>query len=218
MKNLATITSLVFLVPILGKQYLPEFFSLWYIQWFVLAAFMSLSILLPFGFAKCLLIPKYNQQAFLFLFLFLLVSALNAFGINGFDSIRTILTISNSTQAIPKQASIAAVEHEKADVREAMAKAIYIEHGLPVVYKDTSNELILYKPTAIDEQKYNERHIIVGKAKTLITQVTQQKKEAMYAVIWLHGSFFVIFLTTFIWGRRKSINQSTRDEEPKGFI
>ncbi|GAA0859830.1 hypothetical protein [Aliiglaciecola litoralis] len=204
MKNLASITFLVFLVPFLGKQYLPEFFSLWYMQWFVLAAFISLSVLLPFGFAKSLLIPKYKQQSYLFLLLFLLVSALNTVSYNGFDTINTIFTISNSTQSIPKQASIAAVEHEKANVREAMAQAIYLEHGLSIVYKDSSNELNLYKPTTLDEQKYNEAHITAEKAKTLIAQVTAQKKEVMYALLWLHLSFFVIFLTTFAWGRRKA--------------
>ena len=51
MNKLLNICIALWIVPFLGKQYFPEIFGAWYIQW---PAVILLSVLLPIGFAKTL--------------------------------------------------------------------------------------------------------------------------------------------------------------------
>jgi len=194
MKFLSNVCILLWIVPYIGKQYLPDIFAVWYIQW---TSFGLLSILLPYGFAKSILSKNDYKLASGFLFIFLLNVFLNSIGLNLLKTTNTFLTVTQQTELISENTSLEAINNENPEVREVIAQVIYKEFGQPIMYKNKSDELIVYSPTEDDQKSYKERFITGAKAKEIIKNTSRQITEIMYLFGWACGCFLIIFLITF---------------------
>jgi hypothetical protein len=132
MKFLSNVCLLLWIVPFFGKQYLPDIFAVWYIQW---TSFGLLSILLPYGFAKSILSKKDHKLAAGFLFIFLLNVFLNSIGLNLLKTTNTFLTVTEQTELISENTSLEAINNENPEVREVIAQIIYKEFGQPIMWQ-----------------------------------------------------------------------------------
>jgi hypothetical protein len=194
MKFLSNVCILLWIVPYFGKQYLPDFFAVWYIQW---TSFGLLSILLPYGFAKSILSKNDYKLASGFLFIFLLNVFLNSIGLNLLKTANTFLSVTQQTELISENTSLEAINNENPEVREVVAQVIYKEFGQPIMYKNKSDEFIVYNPTEDDQKSYKERFITGEKAKEIIKNTSRQITEIMYLFGWACGCFLIIFSITF---------------------
>ena len=207
MKSLSSFCLLLWLVPYFGKQYFPEIFSVWYIQW---TAFGLLSLLLPFGFAKSILNKTEQKYATTFLFVFLVNVFLTGVGLNALKTTNTYLTVQSAS--VPENTSLASINNENFEVRIVIAQAIYKEFGQPIMYKNKSNNLVIYSPTEDDKKSYRERFVTGEKAKEIIKNTTYRIKEIMYLFGWACGCFLIIFSITFRWEQSKA-NKSLKQDK-----
>lgn len=198
MKSLSIFCLLLWLIPYFGKQYFLELFSTWYIQW---TSFGLLNVLLPFGFAKSISIQKEQKYATSFLFIFLANVYLIGTGLNLLKSTNTYLTVQSAS--VPENASLAAINNEKPEVRNVIAQVIYKEFGQPIMYKNESNELVIYSPTEDDKKSYREKYTTGEEAKKIIKSTSWQITEVMYLFAWACGCFLIIFVITFSLEQRK---------------
>ena len=201
MKSLSRFCLLLWLVPYFGKQYFPEEFSVWYIQW---TTFGLLSVLLPFGFAKSVSIKKEQKYATFFLFIFLFDLFLLGTGLNLLKSTNTSLNSSVQLELVPENASLAAINNENPEVRSVIAQVVYKVFGQPIMYKDELNNLIIYSPSEEDKKSYRERFTTVVKAKEIIKNTSHQITEIMCLFGWACGCFLVVFVITFRLEQRKA--------------
>jgi len=209
MKLLSNVCLLLWLVPFVGKQYLPDIFAVWYIQW---TSFGLLSILLPYGFTKSILSKNNHKFAAGFLSIFLLNVFLNSIGLNLLQITNTFLTVTQQTELIPENTSLAAVNNDNQEVRKIVAQLIYKEFGQPIVFKNKADELIVYSPTKDDQKSYKERVITGTKAKEIIKNTTQHITEVTYLFGWACSCFLIIFIIMLRLEQRKKI----RSEVYKG--
>ncbi len=204
MKKLVNICVLLWVLPYIGKQYFPEFFGIWYIQW---PAFFILSMLLPFGFAKSMYgvmeHKSHYKEGFFFLFIFLMINFSTAFGFNTLTASHSLLLASQKQQVIPENLSLDAINHEKSDTRKFVAQVIYIEFGQPITFKDESNMLVTYSPTAADKEAFEQRFNSGAEAKRLIELLQIQVTEMMYLLIWSICSFLVVVFAVFAYEHNK---------------
>ncbi|WP_343817650.1 hypothetical protein [Colwellia asteriadis] len=207
MKSLSSFCLLLWIIPYFGKQYFPEIFSAWYIQW---TSFGLLSILLPYGFAKSISNQTEHKYAPTFLFLFLINVFLTGIGLNLLKSTNTYLTV--QSELIPENASLASINNENPEVRIVIAQVIYKEFGQPIMYKNKSNDLVIYSPTEDDKKSYRERFTTGVKAKEIIKNTTRQIKEIMYLFGWACGCFLIIFIITFRLEQSKA-NKSLKQDK-----
>lgn len=105
---------------------------------------------------------------------------------------------------MPENMSLQAIENKSSENRKLIASVMYIEFGQPIIYKDDTNSLVVYVPTADEKLKYQDKEITSIKAKNLIDQTTKQTLETMYLYVWSVLSFFVTFAVTFSAGQRKA--------------
>jgi hypothetical protein len=213
MKFLSNVCLLLWLVPFFGKQYLPEVFSVWYIQW---TSFGLLSILLPYGFAKSILSKNDYKFASGFLFIFLLNVFLNSVGLNLLKTTNTFLAVNEQTELISENTSLEAINNENPEVRKVIAQVIYKEFGQPIMYKSKSDELIVYSPTEDDQKSYKEKFIGGAQAKDIIKNTSSQITEIMYLFGWACGCFLIIFFYTFRSEQSKANKLSKRDAGKHG--
>jgi hypothetical protein len=206
MKSLSSFCLLLWLIPYFGKQYFPEIFSVWYIQW---TSFGLLSLLLPYGFAKSISNKIEHKYAPTFLFIFLINVFLTGIGLNLLKSTNTYLTV--QSELVPENASLASINNENPEVRIVIAQVIYKEFGQPIMYKNKSNELVIYNPTEDDKKSYRERFTTGEKAKEIIKNTTRQIKEIMYLFGWACGCFLIIFIITFRLEQSKANKKIKRD-------
>lgn len=206
MKYLPIFCLALWLLPFLGKQIVPDIFSVWYIQW---PFFLLLSILVPYGFAKSIRISVENKlqykacgHCFLFLFIFLTNNFLMGFGFNMLQSIPKLTTA--STVNMPEGLSLHAIDNKDPDNRKLIASVIYTEFGQPIMYKDDSNNLIIYSPTAEEKLKYKDNQMTTSKVKELIKNTENQTTEIIFLYLWSMLSFFFIFTLTFSFEQRKA--------------
>ena len=199
MKSLSSFCLLLWLIPYFGKQYFPEVFSVWYIQW---TTFGLLSVLLPFGFAKSVSIKKEQKYATSFLFIFLVNVFLTGTGLNLLKSTNTYLSV--QSELVPENASLAAINNENPEVRNVIAQVVYKEFGQPIMYKDESNNLVIYSPSEDDKKSYRERFTTGEKAKEIINKTSQQITEIMYLFGWACGCFLIVFVITCRLEQRKA--------------
>lgn len=211
MKYLSLICLLLWLVPYLGKELAPEVFYVWYLQ---LAPFLLLSILVPLGFARSIRMAvekKLNYKecghSFLFLFIFLTSNFLMGFGFNLQQTIPHLLAATSIS--MPENLALNAVNSEKFEVRKLVASVVYSEFGQPIIYKDESNQLVMYAPTAEEKQKYKLNEMTASKIKDLVSQTKTKALEIMYLQIWSMLSFFFIFSCTFWLEQKKRRSQSS---------
>lgn len=206
MKYLPIFCLLLWLVPFIGKQIVPGIFSIWYVQW---PLFLLLSILVPYGFAKSIRISVENKlhykecgYCFLFIFIFL---ANNFFMVVGFNMLQSIpKLVTASTTNMPENLSLQAIDNEKSDNRKLIASVIYTEFGQPIMYKNDSNKLVVYAPTAEEKLKYKANEITASKAKDLVKNTKNQTLEVIYLYLWSMLSFFFVFALTFSFEQRKA--------------
>ncbi len=206
MKHLSKFCTLLWVIPFLGKLYLPDVFSFWYIQW---TSFALLSVLLPYGFATSLFPKIEHKYALSFLFIFLINMFSTGVGLNLLITANTFLT--TQTQLIPENTSLEAINNESSEVRKVIAKVIYTEFGQPIFYKDESNKQILYRPSEDDQKEYESRFSTGAKAKQLIKQTTAQITEIIYLFAFACCSFFVIFFLTYRIEQRKALKKINKD-------
>ena len=206
MKSLSSFCLLLWLIPYFGKQYFPEIFSVLYIQW---TSFGLLSLLLPYGFAKSISNKIEHKYAPTFLFIFLINVFLTGIGLNLLKSTNTYLTV--QSELVPENASLASINNENPEVRIVIAQVIYKEFGQPIMYKNKSNELVIYNPTEDDKKSYRERFTTGEKAKEIIKNTTRQIKEIMYLFGWACGCFLIIFIITFRLEQSKANKKIKRD-------
>lgn len=206
MKSLSSFCLLLWIIPYFGKQYFPEIFSVWYIQW---TSFGLLSILLPYGFAKSISNKTEHKYAPTFLFIFLINVFLTGIGLSLLESTNTYLTV--QSELVPENASLASINNENPEVRIVIAQVIYKEFGQPIMYKNKSNELVIYDPTEDDKKSYRERFTTGEKAKEIIKNTTRQIKEIMYLFGWACGCFLIIFIITFRLEQSKANKNLKRD-------
>jgi fucose permease len=192
MKYLSNVCILLWLIPYFGKQFFPDVFSVWYIQW---TSFGLLSILLPYGFAKSILNKAENKFTFIFLFLFLVNMFLTGVGLNLLKTANTFLTV--QTELIPENTSLAAINNDNPEVRRVVAQMIYKEFGQPIMFKNKLDKLIVYKPTDEDKINFRERFTTGAKAKEIIRSTSRQISEIMYLFGWACSCFLIIFMITF---------------------
>ncbi len=190
----------------MGNKFFPSIFAVGYVQW---PLFLLLSILVPYGFAKTIRISVENKlqykeygYCFFFLFIFLANNFLLVGGFNMLQSVPKMLSASASN--IPENLSLQAIDNESSVKRKIIASVVYIEFGQPIMYKDDSNNLVIYVPTAEEKLKYQEHKMTKSKAKGLIENTKNQTLEMMYLYLWSILSFFVTFALTFSAGQRKS--------------
>jgi len=199
MKSLSNVCILLWLIPYFGKQYFPDIFSVWYIQW---TSFGLLSILLPYGFAKSISNKIHHKLASVFLFVFLINVFLTGVGLNWLKSANTFLTV--QSELISENASLAAINNEDPEVRNVIAQVIYKEFGQPIMYKSKSDELVVYLPTEADKNAYNKRFVTGVKAKEIIKNTSRQTTEIIYLFGWACVCFFIVFLLTFRFEQSKA--------------
>jgi hypothetical protein len=207
MKSLSSFCLLLWLIPYFGKQYFPEIFSVWYLQW---TTFGLLSVLLPFGFAKSILSKTEQKYATSFLFIFLVNVFLTGVGLNLLKSTNTYLSV--QSELVPENASLATINNENPEVRSVIAQVIYKEFGQPIMYKNESNELVIYSPTEDDKKSYRERFTTGEKAKEIIKNTSRQITEIMYLFGWACGCFFIVFIITFRLEQSKA-NKSLKQDK-----
>ena len=207
MKSLSSFCLLLWLIPYFGKQYFPEIFSVWYIQW---TTFGLLSILLPFGFAKSISSKTEQKYTTSFLFIFLVNVFLTGVGLNLLKSTNTYLSVLSAL--VPENASLATINNENPEVRSVIAQVIYKEFGQPIMYKNESNELVIYSPTEDDKNSYRERFTTGEKAKEIIKNTSQQITEIMYLFGWACGCFLIVFIITFRLEQSKA-NKSLKQDK-----
>lgn len=198
---------LLWIIPLMGNELLPSFFSVWYVQW---PPFLLLSILVPYGFAKSILASVKNNfqhkefsNCLLFLFIFLINNFNMGVGFNMLQSVPKMF-IESSTLSMPKNMSLQAIENNSADTRKLIASVMYVEFGQPIIYKDDENNLVIYAPTEEDKLKYQDGEITALEAKNLIEQIRKQSIITMYLYVWSLLSFFVTFALTFFSGRKNA--------------
>lgn len=206
MRFLLIVCLFLWIVPFAGNKLFPSIFSVWYVQW---PLFLLLSILVPYGFAKSIRISVENKLQYkefgnclLFLFIFLLNNLIMGVGFNMLQSVPKMLIV--STASMPENMSLQAIENESSDKRKFIASIMYIQFGQPIIYKDDTNNLVVYVPTAEEKLKYQENEMTSSKAKYLIDQTKKQTLEIMYLYVWSVLSFFVTFALTFSAGHRKA--------------
>ncbi|MBA6385223.1 hypothetical protein H4J45_18550 [Colwellia sp. BRX10-6] len=203
MKSLSSFCILLWLIPYFGKQYFPEIFGVWYIQW---TSFGLLSLILPYGFARSILVKNDHKFASGFLFIFLLNVFLNSIGLNLLNTTNTFLTVNQKTELIAENTSLEAINNENPEVRKVIAQVIYKEFGQPIMYKDQLGDFVVYKPTDEDKILFSERFITGSTAKELIKNTTLQIKEVMYSFGWTCSCFLIIFIVVFRWEQCKANN------------
>ena len=206
MKYLSIFCLLVWLFPFIGKQIAPSIFSVWYVQW---SLFLILSILVPYGFARSIRTSVENKlnykecgNCLLFLFIFLANNSLMVVGFNTLQSVPKFLTA--STAYMPENLSLQAIDNEKSENRKLIASVIYTEFGQPIMYKDDSNNLVVYAPTDEEKLKYKANEITASKVKDLVKKTKSQTLEVIYLYLWSMLSFFVVFALIFSFEQRKA--------------
>lgn len=200
MTKLANICALLWLLPYAGKQYFPEIFGVWYIQW---PAFFILSLLVPFGFAKSMYSVIENKShykaCFFFVFIFLMNNFGTAIGFNTLTVSNSLLLASQKQQVIPENLSLAAINNEKSETRKLVAQVIYTEFGQPITFKDESNMLVTYIPTDADKNDFEKRFITGVEAKRQINKIQDQATEMMYLLICSICSFILVMFSVFAY-------------------
>ncbi len=206
MRFLLIVCLLLWIIPFMGNKLFPSIFSVWYVQW---PPFLLLSILVPYGFAKSIQAAMINNiqdkefgNCLLFLFVFLANNFLMRVGFNMLQSVPKMLIA--STPSMPENMSLQAIENNSSENRKFIASVMYIEFGQPIIYKDETNSLVVYVPTAEEKLKYQDKEITASKANNLIDQTRKQTLETMYLYVWSVLSFFVTFAVTFSSGQRKA--------------
>ncbi|GAA0819438.1 hypothetical protein GCM10009111_23430 [Colwellia asteriadis] len=135
---------------------------------------------------------------------------LTGIGLNLLKSTNTYLTV--QSELIPENASLASINNENPEVRIVIAQVIYKEFGQPIMYKNKSNDLVIYSPTEDDKKSYRERFTTGVKAKEIIKNTTRQIKEIMYLFGWACGCFLIIFIITFRLEQSKA-NKSLKQDK-----
>ncbi len=207
MRFLLIVCLLLWIIPFMGNKFFPSIFAVGYVQW---PLFLLLSILVPYGFAKSIRISVENKLQYkeygyclVFLFIFLANNFLLVGSFNMLQSVPKMLSASSASN-IPENLSLQAIDNESSVKRKIIASVVYIEFGQPIMYKDDSNNLVIYVPTAEEKLKYQEHKMTKSKAKGLIENTKNQTLEMMYLYLWSILSFFVTFALTFSAGQRKA--------------
>jgi hypothetical protein len=200
MNKLLNICIALWIVPFLGKQYFPEIFGAWYIQW---PAVILLSVLLPIGFAKTLSFyyqskPKslksiLRPTAFLLIFCALQLMQLPVYYVSTkLFSIQPIF-VASDTSALDAL-SMADTEEK----RKISAQIIFHEYGKKVPYKLNSGKFVIYEPTKSDKSIYEESRKIKQNSDTYKSLIINSSIQTIYIQAIEITCFFLLFTITLI--------------------
>lgn len=198
MKSLTTVCLALWLVLFAGSILAPQVFCTWYVHWPV---FSMLCILLPYGFAKSLQGEPRRRYSEVFLLVFLLGVFANAMVTVGVSGVGSSMAI--PSRDLPESLSVEAVDNDSAKVRLMAARAIYVEYGQPIVFRDADNTLKQYVPTEEDRIHYQEGGALREQAKEVRTVVERRVEQSVFSLGLACISFFVVFFWAWERGGRR---------------
>ena len=182
----------------LGYKVHPGFFLKEIVQYPLV---ILLSVLLPVSFWLKVQAGK-KSFALLFLGIFFINASLLIFALEQNYSSKRILD-SNAEKGIAQIAEILSRD-ENIQKRELAARYIYQHHAVPMAFKTTGNNFVLYAPSEVDKERYRSNFARNAEIGTARMNSIEQLLTTFFLLILHAGLFLCLILFLVIFDQKDS--------------
>lgn len=183
----------------LGYKVYPGFFLKEIVQYPLV---ILLSVLLPVSFWLKVQAGK-KSFALLFFGIFLINASLLIFALEQNYSSKRILD-SNADKGIAPEIAEILSRDENIQKRELAARYIYQHHAVPMAYKSTADNFVLYAPSEVDKERYRANFARNAEIGTARMNSIEQLLTTFFLLILHTGLFLCLILFLVIFEQKDS--------------
>ncbi len=198
MKNLPTITVLLWVASLLGYRFLPEIFRQDLPQFILVIIF---SILLPVSFWQAANSEKGKYLALLIVAIFIINTVILSLAVQSTYTAQQALADGLNRGIQPNFAEYLKTAAD--GKRKVAARIIYQKHGVALPYRNDTESYTLFVPSESDRKKYQENFFAESDLKIRNIELTASMITAVLLLLIHLGLFITLLVFLVLYDRRE---------------